>query len=98
MEILKSIFTLLGSTELAVPLFQILLLIFISTIALLFGKIKLALILNYLFTFYWGYIFNRELLAITFKDQVPSFNFIYIYFAFGFMLIALSIVGFITSK
>lgn len=38
------------NTDLAIPLNQIILLLLLSTIALLFGKIKIALIINYIFT------------------------------------------------
>jgi hypothetical protein len=46
--------------ELGVPLFQIIVLLLFSTGALLFGKVRVALIINYVFTFYWAYFFNRE--------------------------------------
>lgn len=39
-------------TQLTVPLFQVCLLLALSTLALLFGRIKLALIINYCFTLY----------------------------------------------
>ncbi|MBW1769650.1 MAG: hypothetical protein JRJ17_00525, partial [Deltaproteobacteria bacterium] len=45
--------------ELTVPLFHIALLLALSTLALLLGRVKLALLVNYLFALYWGYIFNR---------------------------------------
>ena len=93
MEIMKSIMNILMSTELGVPLFQIILLLFFSTFSLLFGKTKLALIINYLFTFYWGYIFNKELLVITFRNDPYAFDFIYFYFAFGFIIVILFIIS-----
>ena len=40
------------TTEVAVPLFQVVLLLMLSTLAVLFGRIKLALLMNYLFTLY----------------------------------------------
>jgi hypothetical protein len=39
---------------------QIIALLLISTLALLFGKIKLALLGNYLFGLYWAYIFKWD--------------------------------------
>ncbi len=44
------------TTELAFPMSQIVLLMILSTGALLFRRLKLALLLNYLFTMYWGYV------------------------------------------
>ena len=98
MESLKSLTALFVSTELGVPLFQIMLLLFFSTIALLFGKVKLALILNYLFTFYWGYVFNKELLVISFRNKTYAFDFLYYYFGFGLLIIILTIVGFYSTR
>jgi len=40
------------TSELSVPLFQIIFLMLISTVALLFGKVRIALLINYVFTFY----------------------------------------------
>jgi len=51
-------------TKLAIPVTQMALLIAMNTIALLFGRIKLALLITYLFTLYWGYVLNREILVV----------------------------------
>ena len=64
----------------------------ISTIALLFGRTKLALITNYLFVLYWGYLCNLELYVDLFEQAE---YFLYIYFAFGIGVAVLSIVGFL---
>jgi hypothetical protein len=45
------------STEISIPLDQIIGLPLISTFTLLFGKINLALLGKYLFGRYWAYIF-----------------------------------------
>lgn len=82
----------LRSTELVVPLYQIALLLVISTLALLFGRMKLALITNYLFTMYWGYGFNREYLI---GHQVTDFTlFTLIYFSFGLIIVIFAVLGF----
>ena len=83
---------LLGSTELVVPLYQIAMLLAISTLALLFGRIKMALIINYIFTLYWGYGVNREYLV---GHRIDQFNlFTLIYFVFGIIIVILAILGF----
>ena len=51
---------ILYSTELAIPIYQVGLLMIFSTLGLLFGRIKLALLINFIFVLYWGYWLNRE--------------------------------------
>jgi len=80
--------------ELAVPVTQIALLLFLSTAALLFGRIKLALLVNYLFTLYWGYFLNRDMLMGAAKD-IPHFTFIY--FGIGLTIAVLALVVFIVQ-
>ena len=82
--------------ELAIPLFQVVLLLMLSTLALLFGRIKLALIVNYLFTFYWGYILNREHLFGSNLEKIGNFNILY--FGFGFAIIILVLIGFLARS
>ena len=84
------------TTELAIPLFQVALLLMLGTLALLFGRIKLALLINYLFTFYWGYILNREHLFGSNLEKVGHFN--ALYFGFGFVIIILVLIGFLAQS
>jgi hypothetical protein len=48
------------STEISIPLAQIIAFLLISTVTFLFGKIKRALLGNYLFSRHWAYIFKRD--------------------------------------
>lgn len=83
-------------TELAVPLFQVGLLLIFSTLSLFFGRVKLALLINYLFTFYWGYIFNgQRLLASSIEDMS---RFIVLYFSFGLGIAVFAMIGFMVRK
>jgi len=50
----------LYATELSVPLYQVCLLLVLSTLVLFVGKVKLALLINYTFVLYWGYWLSRE--------------------------------------
>ena len=84
------------TTELAIPLFQVALLLMLSTLALLFGRTKLALIMNYLFTFYWGYIVNREHLFGSNLEKISNVNILYL--GFGFVIIILALIGFLTQN
>ncbi|MEW5735754.1 MAG: hypothetical protein AB1921_12920 [Thermodesulfobacteriota bacterium] len=80
-------------TQLLVPAYQIGLLLLVSTIALLFGKMRLALILNYLFTLYWGYILNRSTLLGSGLENLS--NFTAIYFGFGLAIAVLAAFSFL---
>jgi hypothetical protein len=84
------------TTELAIPLFQVALLLMLSTLALLFARIKLALLMNYLFTFYWGYIVNREHLFGSNLEKISNVNVFYL--GFGLVIIILALIGFLTQN
>jgi len=86
---------LLVSTDLSIPVIQILLLLVISTLTLLFGRVKLALMTNYLFALYWGYFLNRDLMMEMASDsQVYTF----VYFGVGLLVAILAGVGFLAHK
>ncbi|MBI9073816.1 MAG: hypothetical protein JEZ02_00295 [Desulfatibacillum sp.] len=84
------------ATQLTIPLYQIGLLLLISTLALLFGRIKVALLNNYLFSLYWGYILNRDVLVGDNLENVSYFT--VLYFGFGIIIAILALVGFMTHK
>ena len=85
----------LYTTEISVPLYHLVLLLFLSTVALLFGKVKLALLTNYLFTMYWGYFFNRDLL-LSHMDKGGHFTLIY--FCLGLFIVIVAMLGFLTHR
>lgn len=84
------------NAELAVPLFQILILLLSSTLALLFGKVRLALLVNYIFTFYWAYIFNRDSLMELGLQKFDYYTIVY--FLFGLCIFLFAMVGFLFQK
>jgi len=67
---------------------QIILLMLMSTLALLFGKLKLALLINYLFTLHWAYISNRENLMELGFENFQLISVIYFIFGLGIVLVA----------
>ncbi|MBW2600018.1 MAG: hypothetical protein JRC53_00100 [Deltaproteobacteria bacterium] len=75
------------SVETIIPISQIALLLLISTVSLLFGKVKLALLTNYLFTLYWGFLANEGLLAGSIFNTIS-------YFGFGLLVVILALIGF----
>ncbi len=80
------------STQLSIPMPQIALLLAFSTLALVFGRLRLALLINYCFTIYWGYISNLN--SIT-GDGLHLDKFSFFYLGFGLIILVLSLVGFI---
>jgi hypothetical protein len=84
------------SSEIAIPLFQFMLLLTLITFAFLFGYLKLALLINYCFAMYWGYILNVDI--FTGKGDLILNPFTYVYMGFGFVIILLAIMGFWSRK
>jgi len=83
-----------NSIELVVPLSHIVLLLILSTVALVFGKIRIALLFNYCFVFiqYWGY-FWEYILNTNFDKLDP---FLFIYGGFGVIMVILALLGFLS--
>ena len=78
MEFLLSIYY---NITISVPIGQLMLLLGVSTLSLLFGKIKLALLINYIFTIYWAYVFNRDFIFSLDPEKFTTFTLCY--FGFG---------------
>lgn len=83
------------ATELSVPMSQMVLLLICTTVALLFGRIKLALLVNYLFALFWGFILNKEVLI---GSGESASHFIYSYVVFGLAVVFLAAVGFLIHR
>ena len=76
------------TTNLAIPMVQLILLMLVSTISLLFGKLRLALIINYVFILHWGYISNRENLVEMGFENFVLISIVYFLFGLGIILVA----------
>ena len=74
--------------SLTIPIIQLILLMLLSTISLLFGRLKLALIVNYLFTLYWAYIVNRDKLMDMSSENFELYSIMYFIFGLGIVLTA----------
>ncbi|PKN19713.1 MAG: hypothetical protein CVU71_04895 [Deltaproteobacteria bacterium HGW-Deltaproteobacteria-6] len=83
-------------TQIAVPLSQVALLLGISTVTLFFGRIKVALIINYCFTLYWGFFLNPGFFSDN-GDLILN-NYTFAYFGFGLLIVVLAVIGFMFSK
>ena len=84
---------MLYSTELAIPLYQVGLLLVLSTLALFFGRLKLALLVNYLFVLYWGFWLSRESVIGSAVVEMDQFSLAYI--GFGIVICILTLIGFL---
>jgi hypothetical protein len=87
---------ILYETQISIPIYQICLLLLLSTLSLLFGRVREALFVNYLFTLYWGYISNRQVLFGTGVENMGYFTFAY--FGFGLLIIFLALAGFLSHR
>ena len=76
------------NTDLTIPVGQIIILLLLSTLALLFGKVKIALIINYVFAFLWGYVFNRDKFLVSGFEHPEIFTILYFLFGIGIILMA----------
>ncbi|MBC8419582.1 MAG: hypothetical protein H8E10_13390 [Desulfobacterales bacterium] len=83
------------STQLAIPLYQVGLLLFLSSFSLFIGKTKVALVINYLFVLYWGYWLNREVVLGSGIPQLDLFT--ACYFGFGVLIVILALIGFMNA-
>jgi len=79
--------------EISIPVIQMILLLLLSTGALFFGKLKLALLINYLFTLYWGYGINRDFLEGAGFQHLSGFTVLYA--GFGLIIAAVALVSLI---
>ena len=82
------------STQLSIPLYLFMLLLALTTTALLFGRSKLALLMIYIFTLYLGYVHNGGL----FDSMEKLTMFTTIYFVFGLATLLLAAIGFFVDQ
>jgi hypothetical protein len=83
----------LYSTQLTIPLYQVALLLLLSTLLLFAGKARPALLINYLFVFYWGYWLNKETI---FGPGIPSINaFTLGCYGFSALIFVFALIGFL---
>jgi hypothetical protein len=81
--------------EISIPVIQMVLLLLLSTGALFFGKLKLALLINYLFTLYWGYGISKDFLVGSGFQHLSGFTVLYV--GFGLIIAAVALVSLISE-
>ena len=82
------------TTELPVPLVQVIALLTLVTVGLLLGRTKLALLTTYLFALYWAYILDADLFNSLHKLNVFTSS----YLGFGLIIAALAAIGFLARR
>jgi hypothetical protein len=92
----KSSMEALISTQLSVPLFHILALLSLTTLILIFGYTRMALLLNYGFLIYWSYLSN--VILFTEKGELQLNRITLLYIAFGFVILLLATMGLIHNR
>lgn len=78
--------------EISIPVIQIVALLVLSTLVLFFGKVKIALMINYIFALYWGFFLNRDLLK---EMAAESQTLMMVYFGLGIAVVILAALGFL---
>ena len=68
----------------------------LSTVALLVGRLRMALFINYCFMLYWGYVFNFDLFVA--QGVVKLSGYTVLYFSIGIVIILLALIGLITHR
>jgi len=86
---------ILSMKEISIPVIQMVLLLLLSTGALFFGKLKLALLVNYLFTLYWGYGINRDFLVGSGFKNLSGFTALYV--GFGLAIAAIALISLVSE-
>ena len=82
----------LFSTELTIPLYQLALVLLFGAGLLCFGRVKLGMLANLLFMFYWGYWLNRDVIFGPGITAISAYNFCV--YGFSALVCALAIIGF----
>ena len=84
---------MLYSIELTIPLYEVGLLLLLSTLVFFLGRVKLAILINYLFVFYWGYWVNKEAIFGPGITQINSFT-LGVY-GFSAVIFIFALIGFL---
>jgi hypothetical protein len=84
------------STEITIPLSRIMIALTLSTVTLIFGRVRLALFVSYCFILYWSQIWNMSLFteSTVWKLSSPGF----LLTGFFIMIVLLSMFGLIFHK
>lgn len=72
-----------------ITLIEVALLLFLATIANMFGKPKLALLITCFFTLFWGFFLNYDMLFVNHRHLSHA----HLFFGFPFAIVLLTLLG-----
>ncbi len=79
----------LQTIELVAPLWQVALFVGLNTLFMLFHRVRLSLITSYLFSFYWGLIYNEKTIY-TILDGSPFIPLVYLTCGLAFLVLVIT--------
>jgi len=83
-----------SAPELAIPLWQVLLFVLLISLAALYERYRIILILSYVFMAYWVFIENGALLALNYIWVVTGF----IFLVFGLVAVIITVYYMMTGR
>lgn len=84
-------FDIFMDTNLVVPANQMFLYMTLVSLFLLFGRNHLCILTTFIFSFYWGFVFNRDL----FVSRLGNAEiFMALYLICGFLVIVMAVISF----
>jgi len=90
-----ALYELLTSTELVVPFGQVILYVTLISLCMVFYKLKLALIISYLFVLHWGFVLNKA----SFISKLGEVKYgTYVYGLIGMIIFVLSVISFFRKE
>ena len=84
----------LHEMQLTIPVAHMAFFVALLSFCLLFARYKLGLSITFCFTFYWGFIYNKDVFFSSFEGSSP---FLFIYFFSGFLLILFALFSFVSE-
>jgi len=81
--------------ELTIPMNELLICAGLVGVLCLFSRFKLGLSIAFCFTFYWGFIENKDLFFVNLETSSP---YLVLYFASGVVLIGFALFSFVSGE
>ena len=80
--------------QLTIPVAHMALFVALISFCLLFARYKLGLSVTFCFTFYWGFIYNKDVFFTSLEGSSP---FLFVYFFSGFLLLLFALFSFVSE-
>ena len=92
--VIMDLANILPTLEIGVPLYLVISYVAIISICILFLRLRLGLTVSFLFVFYIGYLYNRNILLDAIKGSTLG---MLVYTISGFIIIILAIISFLSG-